>query len=199
MKQKLSLSIALLVTSFVCASCGHDFWGSPISSISITPPSPSLKVGDQQQFLAKATYENGTTKVLSSPAWSTSNVVLVHITDQGLATALGEGSATITASSEGISTSTTVSIVNSPLSTLEIAPRNASVSKTKVTQQFSATGFFNDGSNRDLSSLVGWTSSDTSVATVSKTGIATLLKAGTTTITATSGAISDTTTLIVTD
>lgn len=195
--QKLSL-VALLVMLVVCTSCGHDFWGSPIASISITPPSPALIVGNQQQFTATATYENGTTKVLHSPAWTTSNVTMVHITDDGLATALGEGSVTISASSEGTTASTTVSVVDSPLQSIEISPTDGSVSQTKTTQQFSAMGFFNNGATRDVTSLVAWSSSDTSVASISKTGIATLLKAGTITITAKSGNISNATTLTVT-
>lgn len=65
------------------------------------------------------------------------------------------------------------------------------------TRQFRASGIYSDGTSRNLTTQVTWSSSDTSVATVSSSGLATALSTGTTTITTTSGGISGNTTLTV--
>src|SRR6516164_7234785 len=110
------------LTVLTNASCGgHEFWASPIVSISVTPPAPSLLTGAQQQFTASATYQNGSTKVLGVPAWTTSNATIVFINSSGVATAVATGSATISASSEGISGSTTVSVTTSPLNSIQVS------------------------------------------------------------------------------
>jgi hypothetical protein len=187
--------IAMLLLLVACG--GHEFWATPIAAISVSPPAPSLLTGAQQQFTANATYQNGGTKVLAVPVWTTSNAAIVFINSSGMATAVAIGSATISASSEGISGSTTVSITTSPLNSIEITPQNPSVRFSQGTQQFSATAVFSDGTIRDISSGVTWTSSNSAAATIGKTGLATLAGSGTTTIKATSGNVSDSTTLTV--
>jgi hypothetical protein len=67
-----------------------------------------------------------------------------------------------------------------------------------VTQQFTAMGTYSDSSAKDLTALVSWSSSSTSVATIATGGLATAVAAGLTTITATTGSIADFTTLTVT-
>jgi len=66
------------------------------------------------------------------------------------------------------------------------------------TLQMTATGTYDDGSTNTLSKVT-WTSSDPSIATISSTGVATGVAAGSSTITATSGSISGTATLNVTN
>jgi uncharacterized protein YjdB len=60
-----------------------------------------------------------------------------------------------------------------------------------------ATGTFNDGSTKTLTSGVVWTSSDGTVATISSSGKVTGVAAGTATITAQSGTITGTATITV--
>ena len=61
-----------------------------------------------------------------------------------------------------------------------------------TTQQFAATAYYSDGSQKDISSGAGWGSSNTSAATVNATGLASVASTvttagGTSVITATSG------------
>lgn len=87
------------------------------------------------------------------------------------------------------------------LVSITVTPANPSVT-AGATQQFSATGTFSDGTTQGLTTTVTWSSSLTSVATISNStgsnGMATAVAAGTTTITATSGSISGSTGLTVT-
>src|SRR5208283_3696117 len=68
-----------------------------------------------------------------------------------------------------------------------------------TTEQFRATGTFSDNSTQDITASVTWSSSATSVATISNAagsnGQVTPVAAGTATITATSGSISGSATL----
>ncbi len=66
------------------------------------------------------------------------------------------------------------------------------------TQQFTCTGVYSDSTTDDLTTSVTWTSSSTGVATIGlATGLATAVSNGSTTITATSGALTATATLTV--
>src|SRR5260370_3954295 len=65
------------------------------------------------------------------------------------------------------------------------------------TQQMTATGTFNDGSTKALTSGVVWTSSDDTIAKVSSSGQVTGVAAGTATITAQSGTITGTASITV--
>ncbi|HLH09143.1 MAG TPA: Ig-like domain-containing protein [Terriglobales bacterium] len=82
------------------------------------------------------------------------------------------------------------------LSSFTISPLNPAVKPTG-TVAFSASGYFGDGSTRDITSTVTWTSSNTSIATIDSTGTATGVALGSTTITATDGSMKQSTTLTV--
>lgn len=72
-------------------------------SISISPGSALLSVGNTLQLTATGNYSNGTTQNLTSSAtWTTSNSKAAKVAG-GLVTALANGSASITASYTGIS------------------------------------------------------------------------------------------------
>src|SRR5215813_8017664 len=79
---------------------------------------------------------------------------------------------------------------------ISVSPANASLQLNK-TQQFTAIGTLGDGSDKDVSSSVEWTSSSPKVATIDSSGMATALSTGTTTITASQHNVSGSTTLTV--
>ncbi len=83
------------------------------------------------------------------------------------------------------------------LVSIAVTPANASIA-AGTQQQYTATGTYSDGSHQNLTSSVTWTSSATTVATISSGGLATGVAAGSTTIRATSGSISGSTGLTVT-
>src|SRR5437764_13267477 len=85
--------------------------------------------------------------------------------------------------------------VNPTLSSINVAPQNASVA-IGATQQFTATGVNNDGTTASLHSPT-WTSSDPTVAAISTGGLTKGLQSGTATITATEGTVSGYVTLTV--
>ena len=165
-----------------------------LSAISVAPSSPAnIGVGSTQHFTATGSYSDGsTTDFTSQVVWSSSDSTVVTIASGGIATAVGGGTAKITASIAGF-TSQPVTIRVKVLSAIMIepatSPRNLNVG---ASLSFVAVGIFSDGSMSDITSQVIWISSNTNIATIltsssavnsntSATGVA----AGTAIITAT--------------
>src|ERR1700734_2018989 len=88
-------------------------------------------------------------------------------------------------------TKTTKSLIS-----ISITPSNPSIA-INATEQFTATGNYNDGSTADLSSAATWASSNQANATMNGTGVATGIAAGNTTITASVSGVTGSTTLTV--
>ncbi len=91
--------------------------------------------------------------------------------------------------------------VNPTLTSLAVAPTSASIVESQ-TQQLTATGTYDDGSTKDLTGTTSWTTSDSTVATVSKGGLVTAAASittppGSATMTATSGTLSATSAITV--
>ena len=75
-----------------------------ITSIAVTPATATIATGSTQQFVATATYSNNTTQIITTSAtWTSSDNTIATITSAGLATGVGSGSATITATSGSVS------------------------------------------------------------------------------------------------
>ena len=79
--------------------------GTPnLVSIAISPTTASIAPASQQQFIALASYSDGSTQdITSSASWSSSSGTVATVNASGLTTADGGGSTTITASSGSVS------------------------------------------------------------------------------------------------
>src|SRR5208282_4038853 len=73
---------------------------------------------------------------------------------------------------------------SSGLISITVAPANPSIVSGN-TQQFTATGYFRNGTTQNMTSSVLWTSSAPGVATINAAGLASSVSAGSTSITAT--------------
>src|SRR5438552_7767356 len=82
------------------------------------------------------------------------------------------------------------------LVSIAITPVNAALLLGTL-QQFTATGTYSDHSSQDITDSVTWSSSDISVASIAGGGLATALALGSVTISATSGAVTGSTTVNV--
>ena len=75
-----------------------------LSSIAVTPGSPSLQVGLVLQLAATGTYSDGSTADISDlVTWSSSNPNVATISSSGLATAVASGNTNVMASLAGMS------------------------------------------------------------------------------------------------
>ena len=175
-------------------------------SIALTPANPTIALGTMQQFTATGTFSDGSTQNLTTTAtWASSNPAVASISNtsgsQGLATSLATGTTTITATSGSISGTTVLTVSPAAVVSIAVTPAIPSLA-LGTSQQFTATGTFTDGSVQNITQSVQWSSSATSVATISNAsgsqGLASTVAVGTSTITATSGSVSGSTTLTVT-
>src|SRR5208337_4848733 len=112
---------------------------------------------------------------------------------QGLATTLATGTTVITAALGGVtSPGDTFTVTAAALQSIALTPANPSIAKG-LTEQFTATGTYTDGTTADLTTQVTWASATASVATISNAvgtqGLATTLGTGTTVITAALGGV----------
>lgn len=82
------------------------------------------------------------------------------------------------------------------ITNLVVSPANPLIAASS-NQQFTATGYFQDGSSHPLTTNLTWTSSASSVATIDTNGLAIGVTNGSTLITAISGNVSNSTTLTV--
>ena len=185
-----SFGLVVLFSGLV-VGCGGDHNNPPppptLSSIAVTPASPSIKVGAQQQFTATGTLSDHTTKDLTSQVtWSSGTTATATISAGGNATAVAGGTSTITATMNGISGSTILTVVS--LSSIAVTPLNPSI-PLGLPQQFTATGTFSDNSTQDITTQVTWNSATLAVATISTAGLASTLTVGTSVITASLGSI----------
>ena len=171
----------------------------PVSSVTVSPASTTLQVGQTVQLTATPKDANGNPLTGRTVTWSSSNPSVASVDGSGLVTGGGTaGSATITATSEGQSgtSSITVSSVPVPVSSVTVSPASASVSAGQ-TVQLTATP--KDANGNPLSGrVVSWASSNTSAATVNGTGLVSGVAAGSATITATSEGQSGTASITVT-
>ena len=167
-------------------------------SIAITPPDSNIAIGLSEQLVATGTFSNSTTQDLTlQVAWTSSDPTIATITSVGLATGVANGGpTTITATLDGISGTTTLTVGGPVLMSIAVTPANPSIVPAG-TQQFVATGTYSDTSTQILTTTATWASTATATATIAATGKATGVAPGTTTITATSGAVVGSTQLTV--
>jgi hypothetical protein len=178
--------------------CKGFFVDPTLKSITVTPLTPSIEESGTKQMTATGTYDDGSTKnITGSVDWSTNNAAVFTVSNSGLISAKHAGTASVKATSATISGSTTVSVTVGNLSSITITPTDTTITSSD-TQQYTATGTLDDGSQLDITDSVTWSSSNKSVATISSTGLATAVASGATYIVATSGSItSNTATLTV--
>jgi hypothetical protein len=163
-----------------------------LQSIIVTPnPAPSIAAGLTEQFIATGHYSDGSTANLSSTAaWNSSSTNFATINSLGLATGVAPGNSTITAASNGVtSPGITLAITAAVLQSVTVTPNPAPSVTAGLTEQFTATGHYSDGSSMNLTSTATWNSSNTNFVTINSAGLAAGVAAGNSTITAASNGV----------
>jgi hypothetical protein len=177
-------------------------------SIAVTPPTPGIALGTNQQFAATGTYtDNSTQDLTTQVTWSSDSPSVASISNatasQGLATSLTVGSTAIGASLGAVASATVfLTVTAATLVSIDVTPPSLSIMHG-TNQQFTATGTYTDNSTQILTTQVTWSSATPSVASISNSagtkGLATSLAVGSTSITAVAGPVtSNAVTLTVT-
>ena len=198
----LVTGVAVGSTTVTAASEGRSASSSvtvttvPVASVTVTPASGSLYVGQTVQLTATPKDSAGNPLTGRVIAWSSDNTTVATVSTSGLVTGKGAGSATITAATGGKSGTSTITAAIVPVASVVVSPASASVA-TGNTVQLTATPKDSAGNTVSGRSIT-WSSSATSVASVSSSGLVTGVTIGSATITAATGGKSGSSAITVT-
>ena len=167
-------------------------------SIAVTPQSPTVQIAATRQLAVVGTYSDNTTHDLTaSSTFVSATPASASVNAGGLVTGVAFGTSVVTATSNGKSAATTVTVPAATLTSIAVTPASATV-LIGGQQQFIATATYSDNSTAFVTGAATWTSASPSVATIAGNGLATGVAAGAATITATVGAQSGSAALTVT-
>ena len=145
-----------------------------LQSITTSPSSVSLETGKTQSLSVTAKYsDNSTATVTSSSTYSSSNTAIATVSSSGIITGVGAGSATITVSYGGKTTTVAVSVtapdttpptVPTNLTATAVSSSQINLSWTASTDNVKVTGYevYRNGTKINTTSLT--TYSDTGLA-----------------------------------
>lgn len=146
-----------------------------VKSIKLSKSKISLVSGNTYTLKATLSPSNASNKKVK---WASSNTAVAKVSSSGVVTAVGRGKATITATtSNGLAKKCTVSVTQ-PVRGVSLSSGAKSV---YTGQTFTLTAAVIPAAANNKT--VTWSSSNTSVATVSQTGVVSAVKAGTANIT----------------
>ncbi len=163
------------------------------SSVTLSPTSLSFaSFGDTTTITATVKDANDSTIASPTVTWSSSDTDTATVSSAGLVTSIGNGTATITATSGSVSETASVTVTQAAVSiTLSADSLDVLVIDTAT-----ITARVKDANDSTIvSPTITWTTSSSSRATVSSAGLVTGVAAGTVQIAATHAGLSDTTTV----
>ncbi len=204
----LICSVGFLAAALV-AGCGgggdqgrDPILGLPAAdlvSVAVSPATANVALGASQKLVATATYSDGSSRdVTVGAAWTSATPAVATVNAaSGVAVGVSMGNAVVSAAFNGKTGSSTLTVVGAMLQSIAVLPANPSINIGDA-QQFTAMGTFTNNTTRDISAVTTFTSATPGVATIGNTsGLALGVAAGTSVITATSGALTGSTTLTV--
>jgi len=140
-----------------------------LTSLEVDPATASVPLGASAPLKAVGVYSDGSVADVTAQSLWASSSPFVTVSNasgtEGMVSAVSLGNATVTATFQGFNASSAVSAVSAQLLSISITSSSFS-SPMGVPVQLTAMGVYTDGS-RDITTQVGWSSSDLSVATVS--------------------------------
>jgi uncharacterized protein YjdB len=172
-----------------------------VTTVTISPASASVAVGATSALQATVKDQNGNAMTGQTVTWSTNNAAAATVNSSGVVTGVGAGSATITATSSGVSGTSAITVTAGPppapvVTTVTVAPASTSI-VAGATTTLQATVKDQNG-NVMTGQTVTWSTNNAPAATVNSNGVVTGVAAGSATITATCSGKTGTSSITVT-
>src|SRR5688572_18155577 len=183
-RQTVLRSAALVLLPSIATCGGEGTAPAPVASILLTPGNINLEPGGSAQLTASARSADGSELPGRQFTWSVAGPSVASVSQTGLVTGIGDGTTTVSASSEGKSGAATVT-VRTPVASVTVTPPNVPLTVGGPPAQLQATTRSASGAvllNREVT----WSSANPAVATVSSNGSVAGVSAGSTSIVATS-------------
>ena len=175
----LLLAAGALGIALAAVSCGpKEEEQKKVTGLQVDPSSASMIVGDRLSLNVTVTPADAEYLFVE---WSSSDEAVARINKAGTLTAVAPGSATITATLDGVMGTCSVTVVENatPVSGITVSPTAITLGKG-ATETITATVEPADAANKSVS----WSTSDASVATV-ENGVVTGVNGGECDVTAT--------------
>ncbi|MFM4977555.1 MULTISPECIES: Ig-like domain-containing protein [Aeromonas] len=159
--------------------------------LQVAPPATLVAAGLSKRFTATLQLSDGTTlDVTPEVSWASDDAGTATVA-QGLATGIGSGVASLSASGlfqgKSVSSAAQLTVSDATVTALQVTPA-ASTTAVGLALPLIATAVLSDGTSQVVTDIVSWSSGDSAIATVSNEqdlwGQAKGVSAGTTTITA---------------
>ena len=160
----LTLAFTALVALATGVSCKGFFVNPTLTAIAVGPTGQNVQQGSTLQMSARGTYDDGSSKNITSQVlWSSDNLPVASVSTGGLVTGVSApGTANITASLDALSNSTDVNIVLTGVTAITITPHQANV-HPGGSQNFTCAATVTGQQNPvDITASVDWSLSDTS-------------------------------------
>jgi uncharacterized protein YjdB len=159
-----------------------------LDSITLDPTSATIEIGATDSLTATGHYSDTSTQDLTGTAtWASLNETVATVAG-GVVTGVSVGSAGITASFDGVTSSAASMTIPAPtLNSITVGPSSPSI-EVGNTQAFTATANYSDSSTQDVTATSIWASLNAGVATMSG-AVATGVAAGSAGITAEFGGL----------
>ena len=186
------LSCVLIACAAFLVSCSSS---STLSSIQVTPGTASIgTIGSTTQFTATGTFVRSghpstTQNITTGVTWASSSTDVATVNASGVATAVGNGTTSITATM----TSSTGSVIGTAsltvatggvggardLTAITMIPGSQTLNAVGASAQFIVIGTYSaPPTTENLAGQVTWASSATDIATVNSSGLATAVGCG---------------------
>lgn len=182
---RLRLGASLLALGALVLGCDKSGPSGPVAAaaVEITPAAP-VTPGSTVQLSATVKDSRGNPLSGRAVAWSSGNNSVATVSASGLVTAVAQGSAQITATSDGASGSLALTVLPVPVANVAIGTPPPDVATGTVVQLIAT---LTDAGGATLTGrTINWSSSNQAIATVDGAGLVSALTPGNVTITATS-------------
>ena len=201
-----ALLVSLTMTG--CAQSSSDQKNTSgsiiLESVEITlangEKSAEVPVKVKGRLVATANYSDGSQKDITLDKeikYSSSDDTVVSIENTNELLAVKKGDTEITAIYADVQSNVIpVKVTDAVLERIVIKPSNLEL-PINLDHQYSATGFYDNNDSEDITNIVGWKSSDETIASFGVNGMLTTIKAGDSNITASLDSISHTTAVYV--
>jgi hypothetical protein len=183
-KKKLQLVAAFATLLLFAGVVGcNGFFVDPVLTSIAVGPTATINQGNTVQESAIGTYNDGSTKTLSSGTqWSSSDTTIASVSTSGLVTGTSPGSATITAAFQATSGTSSITVSIGNVTALKITPPSGTVAVNGTSAPFFAYATVSgDSTQEDVSPTAIWNTSDPTNITINVptgTGVGVTFTAG---------------------
>ena len=168
----VSFLSVMLLAILSTLGCGDQPGTSRLMSLTVTPGSVAIALGQSTQLKVIGKYSDGTSQEMtSSVIWQNLDSNIATISQSGLVSSVAVGQTEVTATKSGVSVTVPLIVSKAALEALSINPSSATIALGASTQLV-ATGTYTDKTTQDLTQLVKWEADQPGIVTVNASGVA---------------------------